>query len=321
MQRAKKIVCFGGGNAMPKVVLSGLKDYSVEIVSVSSMFDSGGSTGQLRRDFNVLPPGDIRRHLLVLSEAPKWKKELFGFRFGQEVFKGGHKGHNLANVFIAGLERVLGNYEEVLEVLYDFLEIKAKCFPVTVEKANIGAILENGKKIFNEDEIDKPKMHNPDFKIKKLFLQPPVKAYPPVLEAIEQADMIVVGPGDIYSSLVPCFLPAGIKEKIRESKAKKVFICNAMTKRGETDKFTVLDFTKEIEKYLGVKLDYVIYNNFIPNKEIVRKYKQDKPELLEVVTANKDLPETKFIGKKLLVSKEFLEYDSAEVAKVLISLN
>ena len=321
MQKAKKIVCFGGGNAMPKVVLAGLKNYSVEIVSVSSMFDSGGSTGQLRRDFNVLPPGDIRRHLLALSEAPKWKKELFGFRFGQEVFKGGHRGHTLANVFIVGLERVLDNYDEVLEILHDFLEVKAKCFPVTIEKANIVAVLENGKKIFNEDEIDKPKMHNPDSKINKIFLQPTVKAFPPVLEAIKRADIIVVGPGDIYSSLVPCFLPEGVKEEIEKSKAKKVFICNAMTKRGETDKFTVPDFTKEIEKYLGVKLDYVIYNDFIPDKGIIKRYKQDKPELLEVVTANEDLPETKFIGKKLLAGKELLEYDSVEIAKVLISLN
>lgn len=321
MQRVKKIVCFGGGSAMPKVVLAGLKDYSVEITSVSSMFDTGGSTGQLREDFNVLPPGDIRRHLLALSEAPKWKKELFGFRFGREVFKGGHKGHNLANVFIAGLEQVLDNYDEVLKVLHDFLQVKAKCLPVTTDKSNIVAILDNGKKIFNEDEIDRPGQYDPGVKIQKLFLRPEVKAYSPVLEAIKQADTVVIGPGDIYSSLVPCFLPIGIKEEIKKTKAKKVFICNAMTKRGETDKFTVLDFTREIEKYLEIELDYVIYNNFIPNKKNIEKYRKNRLELLDIVVVNEDLPEIKFIGKKLLVDQETLEYDSIKIAKILISLN
>ena len=225
-----KIVCFGGGNAMPKAVLAGLKKYDVDITTVTLMVDSGGSTGQLRRDFNVLPPGDIRRHLLALSNASQLKKDLFAFRFGHEEFDGGHKGHSFGNIFIVSLEYLLKDYEKALDVVHQFLEVKGRCLPATVEKTHVFAVLDNGETVEGEDEIDVPKKHDPNLKIKEIFLKPDVKAYPPVLDAIKQADLIVIGPGDMYSSLLPCFLPKGMVEALKESKARKVFICPPMTK-------------------------------------------------------------------------------------------
>ena len=123
-KKIKKIVCLGGGNVVPKLLLEPLKKYPVKITGVTSMVDNGGSAGQLREDFNVLPPGDIRRHFIALSNAPQWKKDLFKFRFGREEFEGGHKGHNFANVFIGGLEYILKDYRKVLKIVHDFMELK-----------------------------------------------------------------------------------------------------------------------------------------------------------------------------------------------------
>jgi len=251
----KKIVCFGGGNAMPKAILSELKKYPVQITAIASMVDNGGSTGQLRKDFDVLPPGDIRRHLLALSDAPNWKKELWNFRFGHEAFGGGHKGHNFANVFIGGLEHILKDYSKVLKISHEFLEIKKhRALPATIKKTQLAAKLENGKMIFGEDEIDVPKKHNPKLKIRKIYLRPKVKAYPFILKALKETNLITIGPGDLYSSFLPCLLPEGISRTIQKSKAKKILVCNTMNKSGETNNFSVLDFANKTEKYLGRRL-------------------------------------------------------------------
>ena len=308
----------GGGNAMPNAVLKGLKKYDLDITSVTSMVDSGGSSGQLRKDFNVLPPGDMRRHLLALSEAPEWKKELFKFRFGREEFGDGHRGHSFGNAFIAGLEYVLKDYEEVLKIVHEFLEVKGRCLPATIEKTNLVAILENGQEIFGEDEIDVPKAHDPNLKIKKIFLKPEAKAYQPVSDAIENADLIIIGPGDLYSSLIPCVLPRGIKESLEKSKAKKILIVPAMTKIGETNGFSVLDFANEMERYVGSPLDFVIYNNFVPEKERVEKYKKEELNVHEIVEINEGIDEKRFIGRDLLVKSGEIVYDPDKLADVII---
>ncbi len=314
----KKIVCFGGGNAMPKVVLSELKKYPIKLSGIVSMVDSGGSSGYLRKELKVLPPGDIRRVLLSLSKAPKWKKDLFDFRYGKEKLDG-HKGHSVGNIFIAALESVNSDYGKVLKQLHKFLEIKGKVLPATIEKTNLYAVLEYGKIISGETNIDIPK-HNPNLKIKKLRLRPKVKAYPPAIQEIKKADLIAIGPGDLYSSLVPIFLIDGIIEAMRKSKAKKVFICNAMTKIGETNDFSVLDFTEEIEKYIGCPLDFVIYNDKIPEKRRVKKYKKEHPELLNLVQIDKNLDAKKFMKKNLLIKKGPIEYDPKKIVKVILDL-
>jgi len=257
MAKRKKIICFGGGSALPTAVLSPLSRYDVNITSVTSMLDNGGSTGQLRKDFNILPPGDIRRHILALSNAPDWKKKLWTFRFGQEIFAGGNKGHSFANAFIAGLENSLKGYKKVLKVIHEFMEVKGTVLPAIIEQANLYAELENGETIKGEDEIDIAKKHNSGLKIKKVYIKPETKTYPPVLKAIAKSDLIIIGPGDLYSSCAPCFLSSGIKTALKRSGAKKLFICNIMTKSGETNGFSVLDFTLEIERYIETKLDYV----------------------------------------------------------------
>lgn len=320
-KRNRKIVCFGGGSVVPKLLLEPLKKHPIKITGIASMADNGGSTGQLRRDFNVLPAGDIRRHILALSSAPQWKKDLWKFRFGSEEFAGGHKGHNFANVFIAGLEHILEDYQKVLDIIYDFMEIKEhRALPATIDKVQLLAELENGEIIEGEDKIDVPQKHNPNLKIKRVFLKPKAKIFPAARKAIIEADLITLGPGDLYSSTICCLLSEGMKEAFRKSKAKKVFICNAMTKIGETNNFSVLDFAKEVEKYLGCSFDFVIYNTEIPAQKRIEKYKKEEPLLLDLVKIDGGLNKRKFIGKELLIKSGLIIYDSKKLLKIILQL-
>ena len=314
-QSLKKVVCLGGGNAMPRAVLAGLKKQPVKLSAICAMLDSGGSSGRLRKDYKVLAPGDIRRAFIALANTSPVIKELWDYRFQT----GDLKGHNFANLLIAALELTTNNYPKALKQLHQILNLHHKVIPVTLDKSNLWARLENGKLIKGERNIDVPK-HNGNLRIKNVFLRPKAKAYPEAIKVLSDADLIVIGPGDLYSSLAQILLVEGISETIRESKAKKVYICNLMTKYGETNEFSVADFAKEIEKYLGCELDYVIYNNFFPTKRRVRNYRKKHPELLEMVRIPDDLPASKFIGRNLLLKRGPIEHDPMKVSKAITSL-
>lgn len=309
--KKKHIVCLGGGNAMPKAVLSELKKYPVKISVICAMLDSGGSAGRLRRDYKIVSPGDIRRAFLALANTSPIIENLFNFRFET----GQLKGHNFANLFITALELTTNNFEKTSKTIKEILNVNHEVLPATLDNATLFALLENGEIIKGEKNIDLPK-HNPNLKIKKVFLKPEAKAYPKALEVIKKADLIVIGPGDLYSSLAQILLVKGMSLAIKKSKAKKVYICNLMTKKGETNSFSVLDFTKEIEKYLACNLDFVLYNNFIPPEKTVVQYKKEHPEFLDLVRIDKNLNKEKFIGKNLL-KKDAIEHDPKKVVQTI----
>ncbi len=314
MSKIPRIVCLGGGNAMPKAVLPGLKNYPVKLSVICAMLDSGGSAGRLRKDYQITSPGDIRRAFIALANTSPAIQELFNYRFQN----GALTGHNFANLFITALELSTGSYEKAFKEFGKILNVEHEVLPVTLDNSNLHAILENGKLISGEKNIDIPK-HNGNLKIKKVFLRPKARAYPQAIEAIKKADLIIIGPGDLYSSLSQILLTEGIPEAIRKSKAKKVYICNLMTKFGETNNFSILDFTNEIERYLGSKVDYAIYNNFVPAKQIIKKYKKRHRELLDLVRINENLPRKKFIGKNLL-KKNSIEHDHQKLAEIILKL-
>ena len=273
----KRVVAFGGGSAMPSAVLPGLSKLPVEIITVTSMTDSGGSTGALRREFNVHAMGDIRRHMLALSDAEDWKKELWKFRFGNDIkFENGHWGHSFGNVFMAGLEKITDDYEKTLAIAQEFLKVKGTCLPATLGKIQLHAELENGETVTGEDDIDAPRPNrDTTIKIAKIWLEPEATAYGKVVSAIKEADYITIGPGDLYSSLLPCFLPKGIKEAIGASKAKIIYVCNLLAKPGESYKFTVSDHVKEILRYTGRnKIDYLI----AAEEKLGKKFIAEHPE-------------------------------------------
>lgn len=302
---------------MPKAVLAGLKKRPVNLSVISAMLDSGGSAGRLRKDYKIVSPGDIRRAFIALANTSPVMEDLLNYRFQM----GELGGHNFANLLITALEFSTGDYGKAFDEMGKLLNVdkRHQVLPVTLDNANIYAVLENGKILEGETNIDIPK-HNGNLRIKKVFLKPKAKAYPKAIKAIKEADLIVIGPGDLYSTLANILLVEGISSAIKKSKARKVYICNAMTKHGETNNFSVLDFTNEIEGLLKGKLDYVIYNNYLLQKERIRKYKKEHPELLELVRVDKNLPKNKFIGRNILFSSGALVHDPRKLTKVILSL-
>jgi len=176
----KEIVCMGGGNAMPKAILQGLKKYPVKISVICAMLDTGGSSGRLRKDYKITAPGDIRRSFIALANTSPVIEDLFNYRFEA----GELKGHNFANLLITALELSTNDYDKVIKEIKKMLKIEHQVLPVTLTKSEIYAVLENGKIISGETNIDIPK-HNGNLKIKRIYLKPKTKAYPKALEAIE----------------------------------------------------------------------------------------------------------------------------------------
>lgn len=312
----KRIACLGGGNAMPKAVLAGLKKYPVKLSVICAMLDSGGSAGRLRQDYNIVSPGDIRKAFIALANTSPAIENLFNYRFQA----GELKGHNFANLFITALELTTKDYDRTVGEMKKVLNMPHQVLPVTLDNSNINAVLANGRIISGETNIDVPK-HNGNLGIKRVFLKPKARAYPKAIEAIEEANLIVIGPGDLYSSLAQILLTEGIPETIKRSKAKTVYICNLMTKYGETNNFTVLDFVKELEKYLNGEVDYVIYNTKKPSAKRLVDCKKEHPELLKLVKLDRDLfKNKKFIGENLINSSGAMIHDPDKVAKILLKL-
>lgn len=271
LKQQKRIVVIGGGTGVFNV-LTGLKNYSYHLSAIVSIADDGGSSGVLREEFGILPPGDLRRALVALSPSSSILAQLFNYRFenGSSL-----KGHSFGNLFITALERITGDFNQAIKEAGKILSIKGEVIPVSLGNTRLVAKLENNELIIGESNIDVPK-HNPSLKIKKVFLSPSVSANPEALKAIKLADFIIIGPGDLYTSILPNFLVKGIKEAVKRSKGKKVYFCNIMTKYGETNNFTAKDFYAIIEKYLGKGIiDYFIINSKKPKRKYLEIYKKE----------------------------------------------
>ena len=303
---------------MPKAVLEGLKRYPVKISVICAMLDSGGSAGRLRRDYKIVSPGDIRRALIALADTSPVMSDLFNYRF--EV--GELKGHNFANLLITALELSSNSYEKTMDEVKRMLKIRHEVLPATLDRSNLCAVLENGKVVRGETNIDIPK-HDPSLRIGRVFLQPKARAYEKAVNAALGADAIIIGPGDLYSSLAQILLVDGMSEAIVKSKAKKIYLSNIMSKRGETDGYDVSMFTREIEKYLGDEVDRVLYNNRQPTPARVARHKAADKTAVEVVRLNKAgraLDGGKFIGLDLLTKSGPVVHDPEKVAAAIIEL-
>ena len=311
----KSIVCVGGGNAMPSAVLQGIKKYPLEITAISATLDSGGSSGRLRKKYGIISPGDLRRAFLALSEAPRSTIELFSFRYPG----GENKGHNFGNILFAALYLASGSYEKTLEEFGRLLRVRHRVLPATLSDSHLFALLENGRTISGETNIDIPK-HNSRPKIKKVFLNPPACIYPASEEALRKADSIVIGPGDLYSSILQILSVAGFSRAIRESRAKKIYICNLMTKKGETEGMGVADFAAETERYLGDKVDFVIYNDRKPSVARLKRFLKKHPQFLKPVSFGGGLPDNKFIGADVMSENGDIVHDPRKLARIIARL-
>ncbi|MCX7955878.1 MAG: YvcK family protein [Patescibacteria group bacterium] len=316
----KKITIIGGGTGT-FVVLSGLKkDSFLDLGVVVAMTDSGGSTGKLRDQLGVLPPGDLRQCLVALSDAPLLWRKLFLYRFD----KGDFQGHNFGNLFLATLEKISSNYDQVINTVSYVLQTKGEVIPVTYQKLHLVAEYENGKKITGEGLIDENVLETS--KIKKVYLKPSGLANRKAIKRIINSDYVVIGPGDLYTSIIPVFLVDGIKQAFAKSKAKIIFIMNLMTKAGQTSKYTALDHINDLEKYLGKKIDIVLMNNGLISKRIINIYKKHNEEVViddlkdfNYQVIRKDIIDNKPVEKNKvdIVYRSILRHDSNKLAKIL----
>lgn len=322
--RKLKIVVIGGGTGT-YTVLTGLKNSDVDLTAVVTMMDSGGSSGRLRDEFGHLPTGDVRQALVALSKDTSTLRALFNYRFEKGE---GLEGHSFGNLFLTTLAEVSGGMEKALEETSKILNIKGRVLPVTLTDANLVAEYENGLIVRSEDEIDVPK-HDGSLKITKLYLEPQAFPYKKTLQAISEADLIVIGPGDLYTSLIPNLVVPEVSEAICKSKAKKVYIVNLMTKYGQTFGFKASDFVSVIQKYLGNCLDFVLINNTKLPEEIIERYiaEEGSPVEDDLTEKNFEIIRNDFLasdpieragGDKL--KRSLIRHDSAKIAKVLLNL-
>lgn len=274
ISKKPNVVVIGGGTGS-FIVLSGLRDKPVNLTSLVTMMDSGGSTGRLRDQLGVLPPGDLRQSLVALSKTRRVWRDLFLYRFDNGDFDG----HNFGNVFLSALEKMTGSIESALELASDVLHVQGKVLPVTLDNSHLCVRLQDGTIIKGEAYIDIEEANRP--KIVNSFLNPSAHANPNAVQAIMEADFIVMGPGDLYTSLIPNFLVEGISEALSASTAKTIFISNLMTKTGQTDSYSVSDYVTEVLKYSKkTHIDHVLVNTAVPSGESLVWYEQSKASLV-----------------------------------------
>jgi uncharacterized cofD-like protein len=273
-----RIVSIGGGTGL-STLLSGLKAYvgaeapdadSIEtLTAVVTVTDDGGSSGRLREEFQILPPGDIRNCMVALAEDEHLLTRLFQYRFESD---GDLSGHSFGNIFVAALAGVTGDFLEAIKVSSEVLAIKGRIYPSTIEDVTLLAEVEDGRILRGETRIV-----NSRSRIKRLWLsKADCRPLPETLEAIKQADIITIGPGSLYTSLIPNLLVHGIVEAINDSAALKIYICNIMTQPGETEGFTIEDHLRVLFEYSPqLQLDYAISNSTPVTEASREKYLAD----------------------------------------------
>lgn len=264
----KKVVVLGGGTGL-SVLLSGLKLFPIDITAVVSVADDGSSTGRLREEFNIPAVGDLRQVLVSLSEVEPLVEQLLQYRFKTDSDLDGHA---MGNLLLTALFNITGNLTDSLTALSKILNIKGKILPFTEDNAILVAHTKDGQTIEGESHITKAFQQ-----IDYIEYKTEVKATKKVIRALKNADLIIIGIGSLYTSVIPNLLDKKVVKVLKESPAKKMYICNIMTEHGETDGFNVSDCIKQINKYTTENLiDVVIANNSPINNDILKLYEEEK---------------------------------------------
>ena len=271
LSRGVRIVAIGGGHGL-STLLKGLKQKTSNISAIVTVADDGGSSGRLREEMDIIAPGDLRNCLVALADKDTALEQLFQYRFGGE---GELSGHSLGNLFLAALIKEFGNAQNALETASTVLNIRGKVMPATAERIRLLAKMSDGKEIEGESEIAAYGASRKT-KILRMSMIPEAPiAVGDALEAIRHADLITLGPGSLYTSVLPDLLVPEILQAIKESNAPCLYICNVMTQPGETEGYTVSDHVKALIEHVGKNvIDYVLVNNASPSQEILKKYEE-----------------------------------------------
>ncbi len=274
MHNQPNMVVIGGGTGS-FTLLNGLKRYTSNITALVNMSDDGGSTGILRDELGVLPPGDVRQCLVALSETQK-VRDLFTYRFDGGSFDG----HSFGNLFISVVEKMTDSFEQAIEVASDVLRITGRVLPITLDKIELKAKTAKGTVIKGQHKIGNMKL---DDKYPEIYLDTNVTINPKARDAIINADVVVIAPGNLYGTLAPALIVGGVGEALKKTKASVVQVVNLVTKPGQTDGFSVANYVEEIERFCasGKVVNYVIFNTDEPTKQMRDKYVRDGEYMLE----------------------------------------
>lgn len=318
-KKRKKVVVIGGGTGT-FTVLTGLKKYPLDLTAIVSMADDGGSTGRLRDELGVLPPGDVRQCLVALSTSDRLMRELMNYRFEH----GKLKGHSFGNLLLSALEKTTGSFDRAVEKASDILRTRGRVVPATLDKVTLVAKL--GKRTVRGEQA----VRDTKFKTSpKLSLSPKHRANPKALAALREADVIIIGPGSFYTSVVPDLLVNGMSRAICKSRAKKIYICNLMSHAEHTSDFTVADYTDALRVYLGCAPDVVIFNNTFPPARLLKRYARegDKPTSwnrlphdMKAVSANLISRELPVLSKsdKLHAQRTYIRHNPTRLAQAIM---
>jgi uncharacterized cofD-like protein len=327
MNKLPKVVTIGGGTGS-YASLMGLKKYPLKLTAIVNMIDDGGSSGRLRDELGVLPPGDVRQCLVALAESSRLLRQLFNYRFEE----GGLKGHSFGNIFLSTLEKQTGSMKKAIAEVGKILNIKGNVIPVTFDKASKLCVdLANGKTIVGETHIDEVEKKESRAAIIKAYLKPEAVLNEDAKLALKDADYIVIGPGDLFTSVLPNILVKGMPQVIKSSRAKKIYVMNLMTKYGQTTTFKASDHISALEKYIGKNiLDFVLVNNKKPKKSVLSwyeeyeefpveddlngkyKYKIVKSDLLKDVIIEQNASDVR--------RRSIIRHDSAKLAKEIMAI-
>jgi uncharacterized cofD-like protein len=321
-----KVVAIGGGTGL-SALLRGLKLHVAgpsnlpqfsppitRLTAVVTVTDEGGSSGRLRRDFRMLPPGDIRNCMVALAEDEQLFTQLFNYRFASGR---GLRGHSFGNLFLTALTHLTRDFAKAVRVSGEVLAIRGEIFPSTLSDVRLKARLRTGRVVYGEAPINKTRVP-----IQRLYIIPSrCRPLPETLAAIAEADLITMGPGSLYTSLVPNLLVRGIPDEIARSKALKVYVCNLMTQPGESRGYTAADHVRALQKHAGQRVfDHVILNTRPISSPLRRRYAAERAEPvvndLEKIRALGVEP----VGVDLLVEDHFARHDSRRLAQLVLEL-
>lgn len=315
LARGPKIVAIGGGTGL-STLLRGLKQYSSNITAVVTVTDDGGSSGRLVQELGIIPPGDIRNCLVALADAEKRMTDLFQYRFTKG--SGTLYGHSMGNLLIAGfVEQTGGDVDRALQMASEVLNIRGRVIPSTVDHVRLRALMENEEEILGETSIVAAQ-----HRIRRIFLEPSrPTAHPEAIAAIKEADIICIGPGSVYTSVIPNLLVPGIPEALAESDAIKAYICNVMTQPGESDAFTAAEHLVAIQANVPKRVfDYVLVNTGTPTQAALDKYKEHQQDFVQP-----DVDRIRQMGYRpiqgnYMSETDYVRHDPARVAARLVDL-
>ncbi|MBN1622327.1 MAG: YvcK family protein [Endomicrobiales bacterium] len=306
-----KITTIGGGTGL-SVLLRGLKKYTPDLTAIVSVTDDGGSSGKLRKELGVLPPGDIRNCLVALSEEENLMAKLFQYRFSSA---GSLSGHSFGNLFLTAMSALTGSFDEGIAQTSKVLAIRGKVLPATLSSVILKAKLSDGKVVKGESKITKSYSR---VKHLKMFPASPPAA-PEVINAVNSCDGIVIGPGSLYTSLITNLLVEGMVPALKTAKKPKIYVCNIMTQPNETKNYKLSDHLAAFKKHIGENIfSYIIINVGSIPKMVAKRYERKRqfPVRIDI----KDYPGTKIIREDLVSHQEYVRHDPDKLSKIIMKI-